>query len=58
MNLIHEFCKIAAVLVEYAKKAEEDFVDGDEVNLSFEHKGKKYNVCITASEIKDGEDNE
>ena len=58
MDLIHEFCKISAVLVEYAKEAEEDFVDGDEVNLSFEHKGKKYNVCITASEIKDGEDNE
>ena len=59
MDLIHEFCKIAVALVEYAKReAEEDFVDGDDVNLSFEHKGKRYNICITASEVKDGEQNE
>ena len=57
-DLIHEFCKTAAALVEYAKReAEEDFVDGDEVNLSFENKGKRYNICITASEVKDGEQN-
>lgn len=61
MDLIRKFCKIAVALFEYAKEEageDESFPNDEEVTLSFEHEGKKYNVCITASEVKDGEQND
>lgn len=59
MDLIYDFCKMAVTLIEYGKRETgEDFVEGDDVNLSFVYKDKRYNICITVSEVKDGEYNE
>lgn len=53
MDLIRYFCKIAVALFEQMKEevGEIEFRGDEEVTLSFDHEGKKYNVRITAENI-------
>ena len=53
MDLMKEFCKIAVALVELAG---EDMEKDDNITVSFESNGKKYNVCITVCDLGGADD--
>lgn len=53
MDLMKDFCKIAVALVELAG---EDMEKDDNITVSFESNGKKYNVCITVCDLGGADD--